>query len=186
MCTAVLIGWGPATPPPPRIWTRITRALLVSKDRRHLFVTPWWNLSVALGIGCRCYCFHQLISQRFSGEHLGSFLEGTEEDWNKREEHFLGANLEDVEDLKLGQWEGSLSSTDAQDSRVAKHGVLILFKQLKSTLWNMLVLSLKQTSNSPVCLRIVWTAISQHPVKLVCLRLVWSADSILWCLSASG
>ncbi len=24
----------------PRIWTRVTRALLVSKDRRHLFVTP--------------------------------------------------------------------------------------------------------------------------------------------------
>ncbi len=24
----------------PRIWTRITRALLVSKDRRHFFVTP--------------------------------------------------------------------------------------------------------------------------------------------------
>jgi hypothetical protein len=28
-------------PPSPRIWTRITKALLVSKDRRHLFVTPW-------------------------------------------------------------------------------------------------------------------------------------------------
>ncbi len=27
--------------PPPRTWTRITRALLVSQDRRHLFVTPW-------------------------------------------------------------------------------------------------------------------------------------------------
>jgi hypothetical protein len=27
-------------PPPPRIWTRITRALLVSKDRRHLFFNP--------------------------------------------------------------------------------------------------------------------------------------------------
>ncbi len=25
----------------PRHWTRITRALLVSKNRRHLFVTPW-------------------------------------------------------------------------------------------------------------------------------------------------
>jgi hypothetical protein len=31
----------PATPPSPRIWTRITRVLLVGKDRRHLFVTPW-------------------------------------------------------------------------------------------------------------------------------------------------
>jgi hypothetical protein len=27
------------SPLAPRIWTRITRALLVSKDRRHLFVT---------------------------------------------------------------------------------------------------------------------------------------------------
>ncbi len=41
MCTAVLTGWDPQTPP--RIWTRITRALLVSTDRRHLFVTPWYN-----------------------------------------------------------------------------------------------------------------------------------------------
>ncbi len=35
MCTAVLIGWDPATPAIP--------LLLVSKDRRHLFVTPWLN-----------------------------------------------------------------------------------------------------------------------------------------------
>ncbi len=35
-----LLRWDLATPPSPRIWTRITRALLVSKDRRHLFVTP--------------------------------------------------------------------------------------------------------------------------------------------------
>jgi hypothetical protein len=40
MCTAVLIGWDPATPPSPCIWTPVTRALLVSKDRRYLFVTP--------------------------------------------------------------------------------------------------------------------------------------------------
>ncbi len=45
MCTAVPIGWDPATPPPsPSIWTRITRAILVSKDRRHLFVTPCLHL----------------------------------------------------------------------------------------------------------------------------------------------
>jgi|LakMenE18May11ns_1017448.scaffolds.fasta_scaffold9508897_1 hypothetical protein len=31
----------------PRIWTRITRALLVSKVRRHLFETPWSPSSVA-------------------------------------------------------------------------------------------------------------------------------------------
>ncbi len=30
------------TPPPPlRIWALIMGALLVSKDRRHLYVTPW-------------------------------------------------------------------------------------------------------------------------------------------------
>ncbi len=29
----------PQLPPSPRIWTRITRTLLVSQDRRHLFVT---------------------------------------------------------------------------------------------------------------------------------------------------
>ncbi len=31
----------PQLQPSPRIWTRIMRAQLVSKDRRHLFVTPW-------------------------------------------------------------------------------------------------------------------------------------------------
>ncbi len=30
----------PQSPASPRSWTRITRALLVSKDRRHLLVTP--------------------------------------------------------------------------------------------------------------------------------------------------
>ncbi len=34
----------PQLPPSPRIWTRITRALLVRKDRRHLFVTPCFIL----------------------------------------------------------------------------------------------------------------------------------------------
>jgi hypothetical protein len=38
MCTAALIG--PATPPIPSHWDSYPRALLVSKDRRHLFVTP--------------------------------------------------------------------------------------------------------------------------------------------------
>ncbi len=57
MCTAVLIGWDPA-PPPPHLGS-YTRALYiwVSQDRRHLFVTPaldawlWtlsWNNSAAL------------------------------------------------------------------------------------------------------------------------------------------
>jgi hypothetical protein len=40
MCTGVLIGWNLATLPSysPRSYTR---ALLVSQERRHLFVTPW-------------------------------------------------------------------------------------------------------------------------------------------------
>ncbi len=40
MCTALLIGWHPATPLSPRIETRKRGAIKVSKDRRHLFVTP--------------------------------------------------------------------------------------------------------------------------------------------------
>ena len=36
---AVLIGWDPATPLPPHL-SSFTRALLVSQDRQHLFVTP--------------------------------------------------------------------------------------------------------------------------------------------------
>ncbi len=38
----------PLLSPSPRIWTRITRALLVSKDRRHLFVTPYSMVSTSL------------------------------------------------------------------------------------------------------------------------------------------
>ncbi len=39
LCTAVLIGWDPATPPlPPHLGSHM-RSLLVSQDRRHLFVT---------------------------------------------------------------------------------------------------------------------------------------------------
>ncbi len=44
MWTAVLIGWGPKPDPPPTPisphFGSYTRALLVSQDRRHLFVTP--------------------------------------------------------------------------------------------------------------------------------------------------
>jgi hypothetical protein len=44
LCTAVLIGWDwdPATPPPlpPHLGSNM-RVLLVSQDRRHLFVTPY-------------------------------------------------------------------------------------------------------------------------------------------------
>ncbi len=41
LCTAVLIGWDPTTPPLPPHMSSYTRALLVSQDRRHLSVTPW-------------------------------------------------------------------------------------------------------------------------------------------------
>ncbi len=46
LCTAVLIGSDPATPPSPRAFGLIqyTRALLVNQDRRHLFVTPCWRV----------------------------------------------------------------------------------------------------------------------------------------------
>ncbi len=47
MCTAVLIGWDPAIPPSPHLGT-YTRALLVSQDRWHLFVTTWTPLCHAL------------------------------------------------------------------------------------------------------------------------------------------
>jgi hypothetical protein len=33
MCTAVLIGLDPASPPPPRIWSHMQGCLLVSQDK---------------------------------------------------------------------------------------------------------------------------------------------------------
>jgi hypothetical protein len=45
MCTAVLIGRDLATsPPPPALGLIYEGAILVSQDRRHLFVTPWDKL----------------------------------------------------------------------------------------------------------------------------------------------
>jgi hypothetical protein len=38
MCTSELIGLDPATPPSPRIWIRITRALLVGQPRKTTFL----------------------------------------------------------------------------------------------------------------------------------------------------
>jgi hypothetical protein len=40
LCTALLIGWDPATPLPPHLGS-YARSLLASQDRRHLFVTPY-------------------------------------------------------------------------------------------------------------------------------------------------
>ncbi len=39
LCTAALLGWDPATPPPTHLGSN-TRALLVNQDRQRLFVTP--------------------------------------------------------------------------------------------------------------------------------------------------
>ncbi len=42
--TAVIIGWDPTTPSPPPLPPHLdsyTRAILVSQDRRLIFVTPW-------------------------------------------------------------------------------------------------------------------------------------------------
>ncbi len=41
----------PQLPPYPLIWTRITRAWLVSKDRRHHFVTAWYTLPMLGQVG---------------------------------------------------------------------------------------------------------------------------------------
>ncbi len=49
LCTALLIGWDPATPPfPPPQLGSYTRALLVSQDRRHLFFNPCSNVFAVL------------------------------------------------------------------------------------------------------------------------------------------
>jgi hypothetical protein len=41
-----LIGWDRAIPTPPPHSNKYMRALLVSQDRRHFFVTPWFSLYV--------------------------------------------------------------------------------------------------------------------------------------------
>jgi hypothetical protein len=51
------------------------------------------------------YCFHLLTGQRFSGEHLGSFLAGTRR-LEKRRRVFLGVDFEDMMDLRPDQLGG--------------------------------------------------------------------------------
>jgi hypothetical protein len=62
MCTAGLIGWDSATPHR----DSYTRALLVSKDRRHLLVTPWQYCTVVYTIRIQifniCSCAECLAS----------------------------------------------------------------------------------------------------------------------------
>ncbi len=57
LCTAVLIGWEPATPPLPPHLGSYKSALLVIQDRRHLFVTP---CLVALRI---CWILHGTLHE---------------------------------------------------------------------------------------------------------------------------
>jgi hypothetical protein len=40
----------------------------------HIFVIAYPSVGQGLALD---YCFHQLTGQRFSGEHVGSFLAGT-------------------------------------------------------------------------------------------------------------
>jgi hypothetical protein len=59
LCTAVLIGWDPEPPPIPPHLGSYTRALLVSQDRRHLFVTPWRR---AMDCLLCCVCTRYVLS----------------------------------------------------------------------------------------------------------------------------
>ncbi len=56
-CTNWLRPLNITHPPPPTHWDLYTRATLVSKDRRHLFITPWQQVTVnfyvwVCGKGC--------------------------------------------------------------------------------------------------------------------------------------
>jgi hypothetical protein len=49
MCIDVSLAETPQLPSSPRIfWTRITRTLLVSQDRRHFFVTPCSKINIVI------------------------------------------------------------------------------------------------------------------------------------------
>jgi hypothetical protein len=65
-CTGVLFGFDPPTPPPPHTpipthWDLYTRALLVSKDRRHLLVTPWQQVTENIYM---CVCVAKVAQRR--------------------------------------------------------------------------------------------------------------------------
>ncbi len=53
---------GPQPPPSPPHWDSYTRALLVSKDRRHLYVTPWSYHSLPLPRICTVSTVHISVS----------------------------------------------------------------------------------------------------------------------------
>ncbi len=77
LCTAVLIDWDPATPPP--LSTHLgsyKRALLVSKDRRHLFVTP--------GMNALTPTFIALFRSNIQSPSVPVNMDPYSEMWNKR------------------------------------------------------------------------------------------------------
>ncbi len=72
MCTAVLIGWDPATPPPPHL-DSYTKALLVNKDRRPLFVilgvslsSSYWTKGLFNPLTISIFIFHSYASLRLA------------------------------------------------------------------------------------------------------------------------
>ncbi len=67
LCTAVLIGWDPATPPLPQHLDSYTRELLVSQDRRHLFVTPWTGLNTPTPSQQHTVCKYCTLTQERGG-----------------------------------------------------------------------------------------------------------------------
>ncbi len=94
-----------ATPLSPRIWTRITRALLVSKDRRHLFVPPAptvlfqyiSDVSYLSSSLCSCYVYLHSDGSRVRGSFLltnnrlpVSIVEKYREEWDLIEGATLG------------------------------------------------------------------------------------------------
>jgi hypothetical protein len=63
---------GPRTPPlPPHLGSLYTMALLVSQDRRHLFVTPYCN-----GTRTNCCCSTCSFTSSQSGGHGDGWREG--------------------------------------------------------------------------------------------------------------
>ncbi len=67
----------PQLPPSPRIWTRIRGALLVSKDRRHLYITPRFrrppsgNIRTLYGINCEQVALYVLHKERKNKRMMG-------------------------------------------------------------------------------------------------------------------
>ncbi len=64
----------PQLPPSPPIWIRITRALLVSQDRRQLFVTPWlFSLFVIPFLGLCCHWYLHNVQGKELSEQASKY-----------------------------------------------------------------------------------------------------------------